>query len=182
MYINEDKCLLKMLTYQVIGEIKAYAGVTPPTGWMLCNGQEISRSDYQALFNAIGTTYGSGDGSTTFNLPDLSGRVPIGVSSTHSLGSSGGSEDIQAHTHAFTQPTIPNHQHDMGQLWSDGTGSSSAYMMTSKRKLIHRYTTSSGGGGACTGGAVGAVSGAATGNAGNMQPYLTINYIIYVGD
>lgn len=53
------------------GAIIAYAGNTIPVGWLLCNGTAVSRSEYSSLFKAIGTTYGSGDGSTTFNLPNL---------------------------------------------------------------------------------------------------------------
>lgn len=62
-----------------IGAIQAYAGTTAPTGWIMCNGQAVSRSSYSELFNVVGTTYGSGDGSTTFNVPDLRGRVITGV-------------------------------------------------------------------------------------------------------
>lgn len=86
----------------------------------------------------------------------------------------GGSPYIQEHTHGFTQPKIPNHQHSMGNIWSNGSGSSSAYTMDSKRKLMTRSTSTDGGGGACTGGAVGAVSGATTGDAGNMPPYIVV--------
>lgn len=60
------------------GSIIDYAGTTAPTGWLLCYGQAISRTTYSALFTAISTTYGAGDGSTTFNVPDLRGRVAAG--------------------------------------------------------------------------------------------------------
>lgn len=59
------------------GFISAFAGSTAPSGWLVCDGSAISRTDYADLFTAIGTTYGTGDGSTTFNLPDLSGKQPI---------------------------------------------------------------------------------------------------------
>lgn len=62
-----------------VGSLTAYAGSTAPTGWLLCYGQAVSRTTYAALYSAIGTTYGSGDGSTTFNLPDLRGRVVAGL-------------------------------------------------------------------------------------------------------
>ena len=54
-----------------VGSVSAYAGENIPTNWLRCDGQEVSRTEYAELFNAIGTTYGTGDGSTTFNLPDL---------------------------------------------------------------------------------------------------------------
>lgn len=62
-----------------IGTVCDFAGSTAPSGWLLCYGQAVSRSTYAALFGAIGTTYGTGDGSTTFNVPDLRGRVSAGV-------------------------------------------------------------------------------------------------------
>lgn len=90
-----------------------FAGSTAPEGYLLCDGSAVSRADYATLFGVIGTTYGAGDGSTTFNVPDLSGRVVIGVSGTHALASTGGSEtvtlsesELPAHTHV-----IPQHGH-----------------------------------------------------------------------
>ena len=174
----------------LVGEIKPYAGSSEPIGWLMCDGRAISRNEYQQLFDVIGTTYGVGDDSTTFNIPDLSGRTLIGVSNDYTLADVGGSKDIQAHSHAFTQPKIPNHKHSMGNIWSDGSGSSSAYMYTSNRHLSTRYTNGNspdGGGGDCYGGAVGVVTDTttgtamSTGDAGNMQPYLAINYLIYAG-
>jgi microcystin-dependent protein len=61
------------------GVYMPYGGTSAPAGWLLCYGQAVSRTTYAALFTAIGTAYGSGDGSTTFNVPDLRGRVPAGV-------------------------------------------------------------------------------------------------------
>lgn len=61
-----------------VGMVLDYAGTTAPTGYLLCYGQAVSRSTYASLFNVIGTNYGAGDGSTTFNLPDLRGRVVAG--------------------------------------------------------------------------------------------------------
>lgn len=61
------------------GMMSPFAGGTAPTGWLLCDGSAVSRSTYAALFSAIGTAWGAGDGSTTFNLPDMRGRVPAGL-------------------------------------------------------------------------------------------------------
>lgn len=61
------------------GIVLPFAGSTSPVGWLLCFGQEVSRSDYASLFSILGTTYGSGNGTTTFNLPDLRGRTIAGV-------------------------------------------------------------------------------------------------------
>ncbi|HWP27634.1 MAG TPA: phage tail protein [Xanthobacteraceae bacterium] len=60
------------------GVVMPYAGTSEPSGWLFCYGQAVSRTTYAALFSAIGTTYGAGDGSTTFNLPDLRGRTVAG--------------------------------------------------------------------------------------------------------
>lgn len=97
------------------GELAPFAGSTAPEGSLLCYGQAVSRTDYVGLYTAIGTTYGTGDGSTTFNLPDLRGRSPFGkddmggsaasritsISAT-ALGTSGGAE---SHAHQVTGTT-----------------------------------------------------------------------------
>jgi microcystin-dependent protein len=72
------------------GAIHMFANVTTaPTGWLFCNGAAVSRATFSALFSVLGTTYGSGDGSTTFNIPDFRDRVGIGSGSTYGIGSSG---------------------------------------------------------------------------------------------
>lgn len=73
----------------VSGQIIAYAGVSPPTGWLFCAGQAVSRTTFATLFGVIGTLYGVGDGSTTFNVPDLRGRAVFGVDNMGSLGAAG---------------------------------------------------------------------------------------------
>lgn len=82
------------------GVINMWAASTSPTGWLICNGAAVSRTTYAKLFSTIGTTYGSGDGSTTFNVPNLEGRIPVGVNTGDTdfnvLGETGGSK---THTH-----------------------------------------------------------------------------------
>lgn len=92
------------------GSIVMFAGSVAPQGWLLCDGTAVSRSIYSALFDIVGTTYGEGDGSSTFNLPDLNGRVVMGSSSSHPSATTGGEE-----THALTSQEIPNHNHTVGQ-------------------------------------------------------------------
>jgi len=75
------------------GMVVPYAGAVAPDGWLLCQGQAVSRTTYAQLFSVIGTTYGSGDGSTTFNLPDMRGRVAVG-SDANSLGTLIGSNMV----------------------------------------------------------------------------------------
>src|SRR4051812_21623869 len=93
-----------------IGEIRMFGGNFAPVGWLLCQGQLLPISQYDALFNLIGTTYG-GDGQETFNLPDLRGRVPVhqgagaGLSS-YVLGQEGGVESV-----TLTTSQLPGHTH-----------------------------------------------------------------------
>jgi microcystin-dependent protein len=100
------------------GSLIMFAGDAIPSGWLLCNGQLVSRSDYLALFTAIGTAYGEGDGSSTFALPDLQYRFPRGTSGGQ-LGFEGGSDShvhtIADHAHVVTDHThtITNHDHNL---------------------------------------------------------------------
>lgn len=71
------------------GSASLYFGASAPTGWLFCDGSAVSRTTYAALFTAIGTTYGVGNGSTTFNLPDLRGRIPMGAGTGNQSGASG---------------------------------------------------------------------------------------------
>lgn len=92
------------------GIIMPFAGTVAPQGCLFCDGSAVSRTTYAALFEVIGTTYGAGDGETTFNIPDLSGRVVIGVSNSHALGTTGGSETV-----TLTDDQLPEHSHVVPQ-------------------------------------------------------------------
>ena len=89
------------------GTVIAFAGPLAPSGWALCNGAAISRVTYAALWSAIGTTFGAGDGTTTFNLPDLRNRVPVGAG-TRARGVTGGAETV-----ALSAAELPSHAHSM---------------------------------------------------------------------
>ena len=106
------------------GMVSPFAGSTAPNGWLLCFGQAVSRSTYAGLFAVIGTTYGAGDGSTTFALPDLRGRAVAGLdnmggsaasrltntvlTASNTLGATGGA---QTHTLTSGESGVPAHQH-----------------------------------------------------------------------
>lgn len=89
-----------------VGNIIAFIGSTIPEGYLNCDGSAVSRSEYQELFNVIGTTYGSGDGSSTFNVPNLMGRVALCTSSAHSTGTTGGEV-----SHELSSTETPTHSH-----------------------------------------------------------------------
>ena len=81
---NNSKALCKALILREIrlcptGTVQSFAGSVAPNGWLLCNGQTVSRTTYISLFTAIGTTFGAGDGVTTFTLPDMRGRISVGA-------------------------------------------------------------------------------------------------------
>ena len=126
------------------GVVMPYAGATEPAGWLLCAGQAVSRTTYGALFAAIGTTYGTGNGSTTFNLPDLRGRVVAGrdnmggtaanrLTSGNSgiagatLGAAGGDERLHQHQHVntLTNNTVTSGLQSASHSHSGTTGNDS---------------------------------------------------------
>lgn len=88
-----------------VGEIRMFAGNFAPAGWMFCEGQLLPISEYETLFNLIGTTYG-GDGQSTFALPDLRGRVPLHFGNGFTLAETGGVETV-----TLTVSQIPAHSH-----------------------------------------------------------------------
>lgn len=111
---------------RLVGEIIGFGGGVAPTGWLICDGSAVSRATYASLFAVVGTTYGIGDGTTTFNLPDLAGRFPLGADGDHARGTIGGLEQITigltnlpshthtiAHTHAMDHVHGMSHSHDM---------------------------------------------------------------------
>lgn len=99
-----------------VGSIQAYASSTPPTGWLTADGSAVSRTTYAQLFYVIGTVYGVGDGSTTFNLPNLSGRNIIMASSTANMAQSGGESN-----HTMTTAELVQHTHTI-QAYTGGGG------------------------------------------------------------
>lgn len=112
------------------GVVATFAMNTAPTGWLKANGAAVSRTTYATLFSAIGTTFGVGDGSTTFNLPDLRGRFTRNwaddgsIDSGRSFGSTQ-TDDFKAHTHATpdaNQATSPTFSGVNYLMMTYGTG------------------------------------------------------------
>lgn len=164
-----------------------YAGATIPNGYLLCDGQAVSRTTYAALFGSISTLWGVGDGSTTFNLPDFRGRSSLGVDGSHALGSTGGAASVTlstanlpAHSHGVTDPghthiftgvahthgiTDPTHTHAF-------TGTPHGHGVTDPGH-VHSYTPP-GGIVAAAGGAVRGDYGATASTSGDVTN-LTVN-------
>lgn len=142
------------------GVVLPYVNVSAPTGWLLCDGSTVSRSTYATLFAIIGTTYGSGDGSTTFNIPDMRENVPVGYKAgSTQFGTLGGTYGEKTHT--LTTPEMPSHTHDVPHVGASlGTVSGGAPQIYYDTSSV--TSTSTGGGGAHN----------------NIQPSVVFNYII----
>jgi microcystin-dependent protein len=144
------------------GVIMQWAGISAPAGYLLCDGAQVSRSSYGSLFAAIGTTYGTGNGSTTFNLPDLRGRVAVGRDGSQTefdvLGETGG-----AKTHTLTINEMPSHEHGIRGGWGAGSLGAGEFRADGNNPATRWSNTfATGGGGAHN----------------NLQPYIVTNYII----
>jgi microcystin-dependent protein len=153
-----------------IGSVVAYAGSVAPSGYLLCDGSAVSRSTYAKLFAIIGTTYGSGNGSTTFNVPDLRGRVAVGknAGSFASLGSTGGEEN-----HTMTINEMPAHKHttsvnsdvEPANITGYAAAGHSVFVGTDRVFTTKNYDS-----------AMQTTGGGAPFN--NLQPYIVLNQII----
>ena len=170
------------------GVVSPYAGTSAPTGYLLCYGQAVSRTTYADLFSAISTTYGAGDGSSTFNLPDLRGRVVAGqddmgtTSANRLTGQSGGLDGdtlgatggAETHTLEDSQSGLPAHTVPSGTVTAHGIDTDQG------DNVNHiRIFTSNRGSSTTVPATNGAVPGADAADAhNNVQPTIILNYII----
>ena len=153
------------------GAIITWAGAAAPDGWKLCDGAAISRTDFEDLFTVLGETFGAGDGSTTFNLPDLRGRFPLGLDNmggnsadsvtatkADELAGKGGSE-----THTLTVDEMPAHNHEFRRVGSGNTGARAVQTRSNSDWENNNVIIGNAGGGQAH---------------DNMPPWLALNYII----
>lgn len=126
--------------------------------WLKCDGSAVSRTEYSELFNAIGVSYGNGDGSTTFNLPNIKGKMIIGYNPDdddfNAIGATGGSK-----THTMTIDELVPHNHKVGVAYQTGSGTGTDYINPTSNT---RNTTTTGGGQPMD----------------IMNPYIVLNYYI----
>jgi microcystin-dependent protein len=164
----------------LIGAIVAYAGPSAPTGWLFCFGQNVSRTAFAQLFGVIGTTFGIGDGSTTFGLPDLRGRFVAGVDAgagrltgaqtgglSATLGAVGGE---QGHATTLAETIAHAHNANAGAgLWASGSGTTFI------------QTTATNTGAHLAGPTTTDNAGSSTAH-NNVPPAIALNYMIFVGE
>ncbi len=167
----------------MVGEIRLFGGGYAPEGWLLCAGQSLAVNQYQALFSLIGTTYG-GDGVTTFKLPDLRGRLPIGQGqgtglTARALGQAGGASMVQV-----VDATMPVHMHSFSVSGTEGStnvvspGAALATPAAPASGAIYAYATpGTGVTQAFPANIVSPVHGNSQAHA-NVMPYLALTYII----
>jgi microcystin-dependent protein len=156
-----------------IGEIRLFAGNFAPVGWAFCNGAPLSIAEFSPLFTLIGTTYG-GDGQASFALPDLRGRVPVhfgsGAGTTYLMGENGGVEQV-----TLTANQIPVHTHPLVVSGDQGQQGDPSGDLVGANPTVQLFRP---------GAATSAFDASAMTPVGgsqpheNVQPYLTINYII----
>jgi microcystin-dependent protein len=151
------------------GMVMMWTTGTAPTGWLLCAGAAVSRSTYAALFAVIGTTFGVGDGSTTFNVPNYTSRMPYGTT----VGATGGSADAVVVSHTHTATVIdPGHTHP----YRTGAGGPPYDQVSISSKNEYDVGTSTRS--AVTGISVSNSTTGVSGTNANLPPYLGINFII----
>ena len=172
------------------GAIIMYGAATAPTGYLKCDGSNVSRTTYSDLFSAISTTYGTGDGSTTFGVPNLQSRFPIGFDggSSYALAGTGGAltdtptlSGTNAGT-AITEAQLPSHTHDSWGsgwptgTWTGGTGTTQSSVTQASGSLVTTSTLrtlATGSGNTHTHTWTGTSTAVDT-----VPPYIVVNYII----
>jgi microcystin-dependent protein len=155
-----------------IGAVTAFAGATVPDGWLACDGAAVSRTTYAGLFAQCGTTYGAGNGTTTFNVPNLTGRLPLGTSGGHVRGSTGGADTV-----VLTTANLPAHDHGSAGNHSHGLSNIGGVFVTAGGAVAALASTAAtwvtDAGGTHTHSSVGSGTAVST-----LDPFVAMPYII----
>lgn len=170
------------------GVVLGYGGAAAPDGWLLCDGAAVSRSTYAALFAVLGATYGPGNGSTTFNVPDFRGRTAVGAGAgpgltTRTRGQMFGAETLPAHAHAPGSLSVqPGGAHSHG-IWYTNVWVAAGTGLARGVVVVPQDAPDGGNGAAETAAAhthtlSGTTATTGTGSHGVMQPSTVVNYII----
>lgn len=153
-----------------VGEIRMFGGNFAPAGWMFCEGQLLPISEFETLFNLIGTTYG-GDGQSTFALPDLRGRLAVHIGNGFTLAQTGGTEEV-----TLTTSTIPAHSHPYLASTAVGGLSAPNNNVVSQVATSPKIYSSVAGTATFANNSIGSTGGSQPHN--NFQPYLCVSFII----
>ena len=151
----------------ITGSIQMWPTASAPTGYLLCAGSAVSRTTYADLFAILGTTFGAGDGSTTFNLPNYTDKMPIGAGTIAALGATGGSKDaiVVSHTHSITDN---GHAHGIFSTTIAGQPGNQVGVRSGSQSTDTATT------------GISINSAGTSGTNANLPPYLGINFIIKV--
>jgi microcystin-dependent protein len=163
--------------------IVPWTDASVPTGFLECNGTAVSRTTYAALFAIVGTTYGAGDGSTTFNVPDLQDNVPVGKSNNKALASTGGANTVTSTGNVggstanatLSTAQLASHSHTINNINATGTNVNGTRLQFGVSSPTAINTSNAGSGQGHAHNMSANFSGDAT---SVLQPYLTVIYII----
>lgn len=173
--------------YGMAGEIKMWAGDRIPTGWLLCDGSEVSKTDYPNLYAAIGDLWGVPNSSSNFKLPNLAGKVPVGYDSADTdttetfgqVGATGGARGAWYHTHTIGSSGAHYHA-SQGRTEGSGTGANifESYNGASKTRSVNVPRTGTNGNHTHSPGSSGSAGNKLAADKANMPPYAVVKYII----
>ena len=173
--------------YGMAGEIKMWAGDTIPNGWLLCDGSEISKTDYPYLYASIGDLWGTPSSSSNFKLPNLTGRVPVGYNAADidttetfgQVGATGGARGAWYHTHTIGSSGAHHHA-SQGRMEGSGTGANifESYNGASKTRSVNVPRTGDNGAHTHSPGSSGSAGNKLAADKANMPPYAVVKYII----
>ena len=181
------KCGMDLVVTRLVGEIKMWAGDTIPYGWLLCDGSEVSKTEYPYLYASIGDLWGVPNSSSNFKLPNLAGRVPVGYNSADTdttetfgqVGATGGARGAWYHTHTISSSGAHHHASE-GRMEGSGTGANifESYTGASKTRAVNVPRSGNNGAHTHSPGSSGSEGNKLAVDKANMPPYAVVKYII----